>query len=224
MAEKSIAKLVWDYITTHLSIHDCLNYGLINYSALTRKIMQELGIEKKEAVLAACKRYPRERKQISEKEVLNVLGKSKLEIRNKIGVLIAPNSWHLFPKLEVAMRQLIREEKELKVIQGSLGITIITTEDLIDELKELIGKENILSERKGLVEISVTSPRTIEETRGIIAHLSSALATNGINIVETMSCYTDTIFILEEKDMVKGFEVLNKCMGGKSSKVSPRKS
>jgi hypothetical protein len=219
MTEKSIAKIVWDYITIHPSIHDCLNYRLINYSALTRKIIEEIGIEKKEAVLAACKRYPKEKKQISEKEILNILQKSKLEIKNKIGVIIAPNSWHLFPKLEVAMRQLIREEKELKIIQGSLGITIITTEDLINKLRNLIGKENILSERKGLVEISVTSPRTIEETLGIIAHLSSALATNGINIVETMSCYTDTIFILEEKDMIKGFEVLNKCMGGKPSKA-----
>jgi hypothetical protein len=76
----------------------------------------------------------------------------------------------------------------------------------------MLGKENILIERKGLAEISVTSPRTIEETPGIIAYLSSALAANGINIVETVSCYTDTIFILEEKDILKGFEVLNKCM------------
>jgi hypothetical protein len=212
MAEKSVAKTVWDYISLHPSIHDCLIYNLVNHSALTRKIMGETGIKKKEAVLAACKRYPKGKEKVREKGILNILQNSKLKIRNKIGVIIIPNSWHLFPKLEVATHKLIREGKELKIIQGSLGITIIATEELIHTLRGMLGKENILIERKGLAEISVTSPRTIEETPGIIAYLSSALAANGINIVETVSCYTDTIFILEEKDILKGFEVLNKCM------------
>ena len=51
---KSAAQLSRDYIDTHPSIKDAIKLGLINYSALTRKIMQDLGISNEEAVLVAA--------------------------------------------------------------------------------------------------------------------------------------------------------------------------
>jgi len=82
----------------------------------------------------------------------------------------------------------------------------------LKEIEEILGKENVVRTQGGLVELSVTSPENIRAIPGIMAYLSSALSGNGINIVETMSCYTDTIFVLEEKDMVRGFEILSKCI------------
>jgi len=43
----------------------------------------------------------------------------------------------------------------------------------------------------------------LEETVGVIAYLSNLLAENGINIIETMSTWTDTLFVISEKDIVK---------------------
>ena len=58
--EKSIAVLTREYIKTHPSIADCLGDGLINYSALARKISKELAIKKEEAILIAARRYASE--------------------------------------------------------------------------------------------------------------------------------------------------------------------
>src|SRR5213596_1136459 len=56
-----IAREVRDYIAGHPSVSDALKMGIVNYSALARKISKELGIRQKEAVLAACRRYPVEK-------------------------------------------------------------------------------------------------------------------------------------------------------------------
>ena len=48
----------------------------------------------------------------------------------------------------------------------------------------------------------------MENIPGIIAYLSTLLAENGINIIETMSTWTDTLFVIAEKDIAKVIELL----------------
>ena len=60
-----------------------------------------------------------------------------------------------------------------------------------------------------MVELAVTSPESIEDTPGLLAYLSTALASRGINIVQAMSCYTDTIFLLEREDMTTAVDILS---------------
>jgi hypothetical protein len=182
---------------------------MINNSALTRKIMRELGIDNKDAVLVACRRYSVAGHECEEEKIRAVVAKSKIQINNKTAIIIVKNSWHIFAKLEKVTKKMTEKRKILRVIQSSAIITIILEEAMLDEITDIIGDENILKTQTDLVEISVTSPEIIEETSGVIAHMASALSNNGINVVETMSCYTDTIFVVDEKDMTSAFEILN---------------
>ncbi|MFQ6105463.1 MAG: ACT domain-containing protein, partial [Candidatus Hydrothermarchaeaceae archaeon] len=52
------------------------------------------------------------------------------------------------------------------------------------------------------------SPEEIAETPGVIAYLAGMLALEGINVVEMMSSYTETSFIVEEKDALKTIKVI----------------
>ena len=45
---------------------------------------------------------------------------------------------------------------------------------------------------------------------GVAAAVFSAMAENNVNVVETVSCYTDTIFIVSESDMISGYSILTK--------------
>ena len=54
----------------------------------------------------------------------------------------------------------------------------------------------------------IKSPKEIEQTAGIMGYLCSLLGENGVNIVEEMSCWTDTIFLVQEKDLGKVMELL----------------
>ncbi len=58
----------------------------------------------------------------------------------------------------------------------------------------------------------MTSPENVEKTPGLLSFLSSALSSRGINIVEAMSCYTDTIFVLERENMTAAIEALAQFM------------
>jgi len=46
-----------------------------------------------------------------------------------------------------------------------------------------------------------------------MAFLSASLASSGLNVLQVMSCYTDTILILEERDLMEAFAALKRAMG-----------
>ena len=210
-AAASTAQVVRDYIDTHPSIKDCLKLGVINLSALARRIMDEEGVRSEEAALIACRRYEQDPKErLNQDAILKVLKRSKIEMRTKVAILTARPSWNLYAKLEKAMSALRGRNHPLHVIQGTASVTIITDESIVDELEDIVGKEDTLKRQEDLVELVVTSPDVIEDTPGIMAYLSTALASRGINFVEVISCYKDTMFVIAEKDMVKAFETLNK--------------
>ncbi|MDD1769131.1 MAG: ACT domain-containing protein [Methanomassiliicoccales archaeon] len=211
--KESIAERTRTYIDSHPSIRDCIARDLINFSSLARLIMKDMGIKNEEAVMIACRRYAmRLGKHDHEKEILKVLGNSRLEVKTKICIVTAKNDWTVLHRLENVFRKLINEKAIMQVIQGAQAITIIADEKLKGEVVDAVGKENVLKVRQDLVEISVKSPEVIVDTSGVYATLVSSLAEGGLNIVETASCYTDTIFIVNEEDMIEAYSILSKCI------------
>ena len=82
-----------------------------------------------------------------------------------------------------------------------------TTEDFLDLITKYF-KNKIILENKNLAEITIKSPKEIETTPGTYAYLCSLFGENNINIVETLSCYTDTIFLIKEDDVGKAINLL----------------
>ncbi len=58
--------------------------------------------------------------------------------------------------------------------------------------------------------IVIHSPPAVEETPGVISHMLNSLASEGINVVEFVSCYTDTIFVVKGSNAAKAYEILQK--------------
>jgi len=207
--EKSIAENTRSYIDRHSSIKDCIKYGIINYSALSRKIMDEIGVKNEDAILVACRRYTKDIKwKINETKIKEVLNESRIEIKTRISIITARNEWDVIIKLEPIIKKILNRMTTMQVIQGTTGITIITDDNLREELIRTIERGQILKSKSGLVEISVKSPERIDEVQGILSYLSSSLSSRGINVIEAMSCYRDTIFIVEENDMMTATEAL----------------
>lgn len=205
------ARVVREYIDTHPAIKDCLKAGLINLSALARRIMDDTGVTSEEAALIACRRYELDPKAaVNEERIKRLLGRSKIEIRTKVCVITAKPGWQTLHQVEKAMSVMRAKSHATHVVQGTNGTTIIVDDHLRDEVVNVLGEDNVLKVQRDLVEMMVSSPETIEEIPGILAYVASSLAWNGINFVEVLSCYTDTIFVMEEEDMMKGFGILNR--------------
>ncbi|MBW3582141.1 MAG: ACT domain-containing protein, partial [Euryarchaeota archaeon] len=212
----STAAVVRDYIDTHPSIKDCLTDGLINLSALSRRIVDERELEKPEAVLVACRRYEQEaaKKETPhlERRLRATLAKSRVEIASRVAIVTLRADWKIYRRFEMFLRDSLAEGQLPKLIQGSRAITFITDGRTAEAMRKEIEPENLIDIQKDLVEISVASPESIRTTPGVMSFLYGSLSSNGINVLETMSTYTDTIFIVESQDMMRSFEILSRCL------------
>lgn len=209
----SIAGRVRAWIDARPVVRDALALDIVNMSALTRTIMDETGIEKREAVLAACRRYDFDPHPGFEDGIRRVLSNSKLEVRTHAVVLTARRSWSFLAKLEEAMEETKSRDVPLHVIQGSEGITLITDEGFHERLAQIIGQEHVLNVREGLVEVNVRSPEVVEDVPGILAFLSTSLSEKGVNFVEVISCYKDNMFLISQEDLSTVFDTLNRLVG-----------
>jgi hypothetical protein len=206
----SVAQAVRSYIDARPVVRDALAMGIVNLSALTRRIRDETGLGSEEAVLVACRRYkPAHAQPDYQAGIRKVLDKSKLEVRTRVATLALHPSSKTFARLEKTMNALQGRSHPIHVLHGSESITIITDESLMAELKGVLGDDDVIKESTGLVELNIRSPDSIEDVPGVLAFLASTMAARGINFLEVVSCYKDNIVIIEEADLFQAFQVLN---------------
>lgn len=202
----NITRLTEQYISSHPSIKDCLKNDLINFSSLSRKIAKDSTLNAKrhfDAILIACRRHQRKLRQedIAENKISRILKSSKIEIKNKaIAVVVEKDV--LNASLENLEKEIKKRKEIFRIIEGASAITIITTEEFLDLIRKYF-RNKIIAENTNLAEITIKSPKEIEEVPGTYAYLCSLFGENNINIVETLSCWTDTIFLIDEKDTGK---------------------
>ena len=205
----TITKLTENYIDEHKSIKECLKKGLINYSALSRKIIKELNLSKKvskEAILVASRRYKEKIKtKHSDEEIFSLFKKSNIEIKNNIMVFTLDKN--IYPDSLIEIEKKIKESSGLFFgIEGTKSITIIVQ----NKNKELIlkrFKNNLLSKKEELSLITLTS-EGIWEVPGAVNYISGLFFENGINIEEFMSCHDDTLIVINSRDVEKTIRFL----------------
>ena len=202
----NITKLAESYILEHPSVKDCLKNDLVNYSSLSRRIASDLRLDLRknfDAILIACRRYQRKLKkeEILENGILRLLKASKIEVKNKVVAVVLEKD--IFFGTLINLEKEIKKKKEIfRVIEGISAITLITAEEFLETIRKYF-KHKIILENTNLAEITIRSPEEIETTAGTYAYLCSLFGENNINIVETLSCWTDTIFLIKEEDVGK---------------------
>ncbi|MBI4919249.1 hypothetical protein HY837_04915 [archaeon] len=200
-----------DYIKEHPDIKSCLKKGIINYSSLARLISKEINIDKKtskEAILIAARRFREKlKKDFSyEQEIRKLLAQSELEIKNKIVVFILNKSVN-FDSMQELHNIIQKEYGVFYFIEGSDIYTLITQEKYALQVEKKFSNK-VLQKNKDLALINFKSSKEIEKTRGVISYLTSLFNENGVNILELLSCWTDTLFVISSKDVNKALNFL----------------
>lgn len=210
---ESIAHRVRAYLDAHPVLGDALRVGIANHSAIARRVAEDLGVRQTEAVVAACRRYPRGRGESTrEAGVRRVIRKSRIETRTKVAAVTLAQGADVLARLGDVVEELLDEGSLCRVIQVSRGTVVLVDEDSVPRVLRPLREGQIVRVRKGLVEVAVTSPESIEETPGLLRLLTGVLSSQGINIVEALSCYTDTIFLLHQTDLSAAVGVLSKTL------------
>lgn len=197
------------YLDAHPPLGDALRLGIANHSAVARRVADELGIDRVEGVVAACRRYPKGRAEAHrDAGIHRVLRKSRIETRTKVAAITLTQGADVLQRLGDVVEELLDENSLCRVIQVSRGTVVLVDEDSVPRVHRVLREGQVIGVRKSLVEVAVTGPESIEETPGLLRHLTGILSSQGINIVEALSCYTDTIFLLHQEDLSRAIVCL----------------
>ncbi len=195
--EENISELVWLYVKKRPFLKEMLRERIANYSSLARKISKEaFGNERRSnAVKMALVRMVgriREREEDLEGRILSVLRRSSLSIKSKVAVIICS-----------------RELEKVKYLSYAESGGIIIYVTTLQEAEKARRSKSVVRIETNLNLMTVHSPPSLEDTPGVIAHVLDSLAEEGINVIEFVSCYTDTLLVVKEADTARAYEILS---------------
>jgi len=188
---KSVAQKVRETIQIRPSLMDALKMQIVNYSALARMLQGEIGEGSLEAVKAAIIRISEElehEKGLQEEKVLSIMRQSVVRLQDKIASVTSP---------------------------VELDVPYIVTAYLTDRYVYVIDQTRLKKQlpddvyvSRNLVALILLSPKEVEDTPGFVAFITSLLSSREINIVEFISCSTNTVIVLDQRDALNAFSLL----------------
>ena len=211
--EYSVAEAVKKLIDAEPSLKECLETGIINYTRMARRlkpmIEKILGRDVSvEAIKASLIRYGRlEGRPRWRPGILRILAKSVLEIRTGISAVTVP--LHMMPQVIRIVGNLLGKARFLAVIQGLNNVTLIVSDEHYGEILESIGKENLVEEIRGESALVIISPKEIIRTPGFLAYVMDLLGRNGINVLQAVSYYTETMIMVSSDDLMRAFKTIS---------------
>jgi aspartokinase len=189
------AQNVRTYLRNKPYLLEALEKGIVNLSELSRQIQEELKIGNTAATKAALRRYAEElqkHKQKREEKVLQLLKRSGIAVYDRKSVIITAKE--------------IATKSGMKVDLPGKFVYLLDRADMPERISTLVKHENCTM-------IVVNSPEELEATVGVVAFLTTLLAEQNVNIVEFISCWTETVMVVEKKDSLKAYEALTNIVG-----------
>jgi aspartokinase len=191
----TIAQNVRVHLRNKPYLLEALEKGIVNLSELSRQIQEELKTDNTSAVKAALRRYSEDlqkHKQKREEKVLQLLKRSGVAVYDRKSVMIT--------------RKEIDTKSGMKVDLLGKFVYLLDRSDLPERINALVKHENCTM-------VVIHSPEELEATPGVVAFLATLLAEQNVNIIEFISCWTETIIVVEKKDSLKAYEVLSNMVG-----------
>ncbi len=191
----TIAQNVRNHLRNKPYLLEALEKGIVNLSELSRQIQKELKINNMSAVKAALRRFSEElqkHKQKREEKVLQILRRSGIAVYDRKSVMIT--------------------SKEINIKSG-MKVDLLGKFVYLLDIGEMPERVSTLVKHDKCTMIVMHSPEELEATPGVVAFLTALLAEQNVNIVEFISCWTETIIVVEKKDSLKAYEVLSNMVG-----------
>ena len=211
---KGISEAVRKIIDSDPCMQEALAAKVVSYSELARRIHpmverlvgEEVSVN---SIKIALTRYtpPQARERAPRRRVLDLLARSSLELRSSVAVVTAYRD-----KFRAAMEAILGIEAKarlLLVLQSINTFTMIIDEEHLDKILEVLG-DSVVEEYRNQAAVIIVSPEDLVKTPGFVAHVTSLIASEGINITQIESSYTDTILVLDKDDAIRAFDILNK--------------
>lgn len=211
----TIPETVEQIISASPFLEDALTEGIINYSALARKIKPEverrlLKDVQEGAILMALRRLSKKFKPTNTlKKVIH--SNNDLIVRSNLIELVIPNTEFTIDMHKDLIKLAEQEEQYFMTItEGVFKTTIIASSDLHNQIQKILPEDKIISQLINLSSITIHLPTSNIYVPGLYYFFLKSLAWEGINVIEVVSSYTELTIVLENKDVDRAFSVLKK--------------
>ena len=196
----TISDEVRNYLKTKPYILESMENGIVNFSSLSRTIQTRLRIRNHQAVKAAIIRYSArlsERKNSIEDSALSVLKDNRITLLDGISVIISNKKIEMENDAEIKLNPYyiyLTRKGMPKPKSGRIG-SLVKVHDKCSA-------------------IVISSEQKLEAESGVIAFITSLLAEHNINIIELISCYTETIIVVRKSDALRSYQIISDVTNG----------
>jgi len=210
----TISHIVQKIINDKTFLLEPMSRGIVAYGSLAEQIKpeieEELGKEvKTHAIIMALRRYAESLKAKNREIIFDY--SSEIILKTDICDISVLRSTSLLNKLK-RLYDVVDFEKGdiLNIIHGRHEVSVVTNERYREKLLNLLTGEKILNIEKNLVSLTLTYSKDFLYTPGVIFNIVRNIAWENINIYEVVSTNTELTFILNKKDAIRGYKVLEK--------------
>lgn len=200
-------------------LEEGLARGIVNLSALARELKPELERElmkefSESAIMMALKRLAEKMTELPAAKNHTLMGLGDLTVRSRLKEFTFRKSSTLMEKqAELLNRIDPGMDHFVTFTQGVHEVTVIISDVLEQELRDVYASENLVAEIDDLAAVIIKFNEKITDILGIYYFILKQLAWKNINVIEVVSTFSEFIAVLDRKDVDRSFSVLLNYMG-----------
>lgn len=194
------------------AIKSGLARGLINTRALARFIQRSLREQASlEAIISAIRRYPIKPTSSKLENVGTLM--TKLSVKNRVVDVAIVND----PSIPSALARFSSQVdygrgESFRIVAGVERVRVIIDEKNLANLMAVLPKSSVKQTIHNLAEIVVSTTEATLRIPGVLSAMLTELAMNDINLIESMSCTPQNIFVVDERDATRSYDILQRLM------------
>ncbi|MCK4859096.1 MAG: hypothetical protein KAS87_00890 [Candidatus Omnitrophica bacterium] len=207
--------MVNNFIERDAVIQRDLSRGLINTSALAKYLIKEGKINASpDAVITAIRRNIEDNdysKRFKDKKKIFI--DSRVSSKNKMALVVLEKGEATLNLLSELFNKInIHSGETIRLVKSSESLEILIDEKNLDKVLSVFAEDKIKRIRKnmGVVTINLSHDKLskLEMTPGVFASVLNELAISNINALETILCLYEIMIFVDEKELLKAYEVL----------------
>ena len=194
----------WEYLSKHPEVESCVAQGLVNRRALARHLIKEgLASSKQlEAVVAMLRRFPFEKEKRSSSTAVSQM---RISIKDRIQIHSIEKNKENLQKLQKIIQHTDYDKGDiLKIVVGTEHITLACDQKRKEEIISLMHPKT----SSKVSEISLHFPSSIIQEKGILSSLTRLFTLHDIVITDIMTSSPELLIYLDEKFVLKAYELL----------------
>ncbi len=210
---RTIAHITEDIIKRSPYLQEGMSEGLINYSALARKIKGD--IDKKlykhvteAAIIMALRRLQQRLRTRPASASRHLKHIGEITVRSHLVEYALHNSPATSRLVQAITTRAQRNDGFCNISQGVSETSIILSASLEPALKAICKKPDLIKHLDHLASITIKFSSQTVDTPGVYYLILKALAWEGINFIEITSSYSELSIFFAEQDVDRAFSVI----------------